>query len=146
MPTGLTPEEEQQYMQILSQQAMPYQTKAAEAKTKVGQFWGDSNWQEGLTNSWRQQDLRKLINVEVAALKEIAPTEQVAKLDTFKEETVLKERPSVQEIQAARQKVFDNPMDKTALEGLLQLERKSDNLAMSAYLANRIERLNKGTL
>jgi hypothetical protein len=37
-------------------------------------------------------------------------------------------------------------MDKTALEGLLQLERKSDNLAMSAYLANRIERLNKGTL
>jgi tetratricopeptide (TPR) repeat protein len=146
MPAGLTPEEEQEYMQILSQQAMPYQTKAAEAKTKVGQFWGDSNWQEGLTNSWRQQDLRKLINVEVAALKEIAPAEQIAKLETFKEETVLKERPSVQEIQAARQKVFDNPMDKTALEGLLQLERKSDNLAMSAYLANRIERLNKGTL
>lgn len=145
MPEGLTPEEEQEYMQILSQQAMPYQTKAAEAKTKVTQFWS-GNWQEGLTASWRQQDLRKLINVEVAALKEVAPQDQMAKLDTFKEETVLKERPSVQEIQAARQKVFENPMDKTALEGLLSLERKSDNLAMSAYLANRIERLNKGTL
>ncbi len=145
-PAGLTPEEEQEYLQILSTQAMPYQTKAAEAKTKAGQFWQGTDWAAGLTASWRQKPIRKLITTEVDALKEIAPEDQRAKLDGFKEETVLSERPSVKDIQAARQKVFDNPMDKTALEGLLSLERKSDNLAMSEYLSNRLERLNKGTL
>lgn len=145
VPPGLQADEEQQYLTLLSQQAMPYQTKASEAKAKVEQFW-TADWSTPLDSSWEQRNLRKLIEVEVAALKEIAPEAQAAKLTGYKDEVNLAARPSVQEMQTARQKVFENPMDKSALEALLSLEKKSENQAMSDYLTNRLDRLNKGVL
>jgi hypothetical protein len=145
MPQGLSPEEEQEYLNLLSAQATPYQTKASEAKTKVGQFW-QADWQTPLAKSWEQKSIRKIIGNEIEALKEIAPQDQAAKLTTFKDEVSLAARPSIQEMQAARQKVFENPKDAKALQELLVLEKKSDNQAMSEYLATRLDRLNKGTL
>lgn len=145
MPQGLTPEEEQEYLNLLSAQATPYQTKASEAKAKVGQFW-QADWSTPLTKSWEQKSIRKIIGIEIEALKEIAPQDQAAKLATFKDEVSLAARPSIQEMQLARQKVFENPRDAKAIEALMLLEKKSDNLAMSEYLATRLERLNKGTL
>jgi len=144
VPQGLTPEEEQEYLGLLSNQAMPYQTKSAEAKAKVGQFWTGTDWTAPLTVSWQHKPIRNLISVEIEALKEIAPEDQRLRLDSFKDITTLAERPSVQEMQMARQRVFDNPMDRKALEALLILEKKSDNLAMSEYLATRISGLEKG--
>ncbi len=145
MPQGLSPEEEQEYLNLLQAQATPYQTKAAEAKAKVAQFW-QADWVKPLQASWEQKPVRKIIGMELEALKEIAPPEQAAKLAEFKDEVNLQARPSVQEMQLARQKVFENPKDAKALEELMVLERKSDNLAMSEYLATRLERLNKGSL
>ena len=145
VPPGLSPEEEQEYLGLLSAQATPFQTKSSEAKAKVGQFW-EADWSTALNTSWQQKPLRKLIRTEIEALKEIAPEGQRAKLDGYKEELTLVERPSLKDMQAARQRVFENPMDRAALESLLVLERKSDNLAMSEYLSTRLDRLNKGTL
>lgn len=141
VPQGLSPEEEQEYLALLSNQAMPYQTKSAEAKAKVGQFWTATDWTAPLTASWQHKPIRKLISTEIEALKEIAPEGQKEKLESFKDIQTLADRPSVQEMQMARQKVFENPMDRQALSHLLALERKSDNLAMSEYLATRIDRL-----
>ncbi|MBX3022896.1 MAG: hypothetical protein KF799_14575 [Bdellovibrionales bacterium] len=146
MPQGLSPEEENEYLSLLTAQASPFQTKAAEAKTKVAQFW-QADWAKALEQSWQQKPIRKLIGVEVATLKAIAPEDQKTKFEVFSESTVVAERPSVQELQSARQLVFNNPNDKVALERLLKLERQAENKAMSEYLGTRLDKLNtKGTL
>ncbi|HMN67534.1 MAG TPA: tetratricopeptide repeat protein [Bdellovibrionales bacterium] len=112
VPPGLSPEEEQEYLGLLSAQATPFQTKSSEAKAKVGQFW-EADWSTALNTSWQQKPLRKLIRTEIEALKEIAPEGQRAKLDGYKEELTLVERPSLKDMQAARQRVFENPMDRS---------------------------------
>jgi hypothetical protein len=148
VPAGLNSEEEQEYLNLLSAQAMPFQTKAAEAKAKVAQFWSTSDWSAPLAASWQRKSLRGLLDTEIAALKEVAPPEQLSKFDAFMNarEPQLAMRPSVSELQLARQKVYENPMDRKALEDLLTLERSCENRAMSEYLATRLERLTKGTL
>ncbi len=146
VPTGLSPQEEQEYLTLLSAQANPFQAKASEAKTKSQQFWKDSDWLNPLKTSWEQQRLRPLIEIEIQALKQIAPEEQLMNFDNFKLVKAMIQRPQLKEIQDARQRVFENPLDKKALENLLLLERKSDNSSMSEYLASRIERLEKGAL
>lgn len=143
LPQGLSPEEEQQYLSILSSQAAPYQIKATEAKEKVNQFWTNSDWVSPLMMSWQQPSIRPLIQAEVAALREIAPADAIVKLEPFKDSETLAQKPSTKEIELARQAVFNNPLDSKALEELLKLERKSDNKAMSDYLATRLETLNK---
>lgn len=147
-PQGLSPEEEQQYLNLLSAQASPFQTKAAEAKTKVSQFW-QADWLKPLLASWERVNLRKVIQTEVDALKAIAPEDQIAKFDAFKDEIpTLANQPTTKELQSARQRVYANPLDATAIEDLLNLERQSKNTAMSEYLATRLIKLktNKGTL
>ncbi len=43
MPAGLTPEQETEYLSILSQQVSPNQTTATMAETKVKEFWSQKN-------------------------------------------------------------------------------------------------------
>jgi len=146
MPKGLSDEEQQQYMSMLSAQATPFQAKSTEAKSKVEQFWKSPTWNSALQTSWQQVDLRSLILVEVKALREIAPQEYQASLAGFSAEEMQKQqvaRPSLQEIQTARNLVHQNPFDKQALQALLDLEKKSENTAMSQYLQTRIETLDK---
>jgi tetratricopeptide (TPR) repeat protein len=146
MPNGLNDQEQQQYMSMLSTQATPFQAKAMAAKSKVDEFWKNSNWSEALKTSWQQVGLRSLIQVEVNALREVAPQDVVAKLADFSVAETQKQqeaRPSLQEIQNARNVVHQNPFDKQALQALLDLEKKSENTAMAQYLQNRIEGLDK---
>jgi len=149
MPQGLSDEEQQQYMQLLSAQATPFQAKAVEAKAKTEQFWKNSNWQTALKNSWQQADLRSVIVTEVNALREIAPQEYQTFLADLvvvkKDTTVAANRPSLKEIQAARNQVHQNPFDKQALQALLELEKKAENTAMTQYLQSRIENLAKSS-
>jgi len=149
MPHGLSDEEQQQYMQLLSAQATPFQAKSVEAKAKVEQFWKNPNWQTALKNSWQQADLRSVLVTEINALKEIAPQEHQAMLAelvvTKKDTTVAAVRPSLKEIQAARSQVLQNPFDKQSLQALLELEKKSENTAMTQYLQTRIDNLGKSS-
>lgn len=149
MPQGLSDEEQQQYMQLLSVQATPFQAKSVEAKSKVEQFWKNPNWQTALKNSWEQADLRSLIVTEVNALREIAPTEHQAMLTdlvvTKGETPLVASRPSLKELQEARFLVQKNPFDMQALQALLALEKKSENTAMTQYLQTRLENLKKSS-
>lgn len=147
MPAGLTDEEQQQYMSMLSAQATPFQAKAVGAKSKVEEFWKNPNWSTALKASWQQVDLRNLILIEVKALREIAPETAKSQLAGFSTDETARQqvaRPSIQEIQKARQLVNQNPFDKQALQSLLDLEKKTENMAMSQYLQNRIEGLKTG--
>lgn len=149
MPNGLSDEEQQQYMQLLSAQATPYQSKSVEAKAKVDEFWKNSQWQKALQASWDNADLRSVIVTEVNALREIAPQEHQATLASLtevpKDRTVAATRPSLQEVQKARNLVHQNPFDKQALQALLDLEKKSENSAMTQYLQTRLENLAKSS-
>lgn len=149
MPKGLSDEEQQQYMQLLSAQATPYQAKSTEAKAKVEQFWKNSSWQTALKTTWQQADLRSVSITEVNALREIAPQEYQNVLAdlvvTKKDTTVAATRPSLKEIQEARSLVHQNPFDKQSLQALLDLEKKSENTAMTQYLQTRIENLAKSS-
>jgi hypothetical protein len=145
VPAGLSGEEEQQYLSLLSAQAAPYQTKAAAAKVKVDEFWKNPNWEKSLQQAWEQKSLRSLLSVEIAALKEMAPehTQNLAGLDTKAPPEPAAARPSTQLVQQARHNVYQKPFDKQALENLLSLEKKSENTAMVQYLQTRLENLNK---
>ncbi|MGZ3804175.1 MAG: tetratricopeptide repeat protein [Pseudobdellovibrionaceae bacterium] len=150
VPSNLGEEEQQQYLQLLSAQARPFQSKSLEAKSKVEQFWKSANWQASLKTSWQQSALRNIILLEVKALQEIAPPEyqrDLAELSTDKKEiaTMRAERPSLQELQMARNLVQENPLDKKALEALLELEKRSENSAMTQYLQTRLENLTKSS-
>jgi hypothetical protein len=148
MPQGLSDEEQQQYMQLLSAQATPYQARSLEAKSKVEEFWKSLNWQAPLKTSWQKAELRSLIVSEVNSLREIAPQEYQSALADFvlnKNDTAATVRPSLKEIQTARNLVHGNPFDKQALQALLDLEIKSENPAMTQYLQTRIENLEKSS-
>jgi tetratricopeptide (TPR) repeat protein len=146
VPAGLQGEEEQQYLSLLSAQAAPFQTKAAAAKVKVDEFWKNTGWSKSLEQAWNDMALRPLLAVEVAALKEIAPSDQQASLANLKITPPAQvEHPAVQVVQAARKKVYQNPFDAQALEELLSLEKKTENVAMVQYLQTRLTNLNKET-
>lgn len=148
LPEGLTDEEQQQYMSLLSAQATPFQAKAVATKMKVEEFWKGTHWVSSLKATWEQVELRNLILVEVKALREIAPESAKIALAEFSVEESNKqqaEKPGIQEIQKARNLVNQSPFDKKALQSLLELEKKSENMAMSQYLQNRIEGLQKNS-
>ncbi len=144
VPAGLSGEDEQQYLSLLSAQAAPYQTKAAAAKVKVDEFWKNPNWESSLTQAWDQVALRPLLTVEIAALKETAPeqTRGIANLENKPAKETVAARPSTQAVQAARKQVYQKPFDKQALEDLLTIEKKSENTPMVQYLQTRLANLN----
>lgn len=149
LPSGLSDEEQQQYLQLLSKQATPFQEKSLSARTKSEEFWKSSKWISSLKTSWEQVELRGLMITEVQALREIAPPEFQASLAEFvmtsQASSAASLRPSLQEVQKARNLVNQNPFNKKALQALLDLEKRSENTAMSQYLQTRIENLSKAS-
>ncbi len=144
VPAGLQGEEEMQYLNLLSAQAAPFQTKSAGAKAKADEFWKNATWEKSLEQAWGQIALRPALAVEVAALKEIAAADQQKVLNSLViEAPTAAVRPSLQLVQEARRKVYQNPFDAKAIEELLALEKKSENLAMVQYLQTRLQTMNK---
>lgn len=146
VPTGLNAEEEQQYLSLLTSQAAPYQSKAATAKMKVEEFWKNANWESSLKNAWGNRSLRSLTQIEVDAIKEIAPDRAASFANIQKEEVpALEQKPTMAKVQEARKKVYQSPLDKGALQELLSIEKKTENIAMVQYLESRISNLGKET-
>jgi tetratricopeptide (TPR) repeat protein len=142
VPAGLNPEEEQQYLSLLSSQAAPYQTKATTAKIKVEEFWKNPNWEASLKAAWTNRALRPLIQVEMDSLKSMAP-EKSQQIAATQIEVIAPapQKPAMAVVQEARKKVYQNPLDKSALEELLSIEKKTENTPMVQYLETRIANL-----
>lgn len=145
LPAGLSPEEEQEYLQALSQQAAPHMTKAQDLKAKVAEFWSNADALPQLEKSLdlATVEVRPLIVKEMKLLTDIAPDEKKAQLlaITNKPTAIVAEKPSLQVIEGAKAAVRANPMDKTSLSNLLELETKWGKPAMVSYLKGRIESL-----
>jgi hypothetical protein len=147
IPKGLNPDEEAQYLSLLSAQAMPYKNKAVEAQVKVEEFWKTPNWQSEFQKSLSRSATRRLVEIEVNAVSEIASAPVQTELKVMTSEATAKTaaiKPSIDEVRKTRQLVYAEPLNTDALAALLALEKRSENKAMVSYLENRIESLKKG--
>lgn len=149
LPPGLSAEEEQEYLQALSQQASPHLTKSQDLKAKVNEFWQNA---EALPQLEKSLDLatvevRPLVVKEIQLLSEVAPAEKQTQLTAFihKPTAIAAEKPSLQVLEGAKAAVRSNPMDAQSIRNLLELEQKWGRPAMVSYLKGRLDSLDKGT-
>jgi hypothetical protein len=141
VPAGLSAEDEQQYLMLLSQQAAPHQVRAADAQKKVSEFWANESALSQLEQALDRAGggLRGIVLKEAELLASVAPEAKKPLLAAIVSRNELKkEVPSLASIEAARQAVRENPMSREKLEALLGLERKMGRQTMVAYLENRI--------
>lgn len=146
LPKGLSPEEESQYLSLLSAQAMPYKNKAIEAAQKVDEFWKTPNWKSEYQKSLTNLGTRRLIENEMAAISKIATPAVQTELKSMMTvaPVTVATKPSIDEIKKTRQLVYNDPNNAASLMALRDLEKRSQNRAMVSYLENRIESLKKG--
>lgn len=145
LPNGLTPEQEQEYMAAISQQASPHQTKAQDLTNKVNEFWGESSAISQLEESLNENDpeIRALVAQEISLLNGIAPDQAKNRLTAaLARKPASAKLPTAQEMEVARQNVKKDPMNPSPLQKLMELEEKQGRQAMVGYLKSRIESLN----
>jgi hypothetical protein len=153
IPQGLSGEDEQQYLSLLSQQAAPHQIRSQDVGKKVSEFWSNESAIKQLGESVAAATglQRKLVLQEAMALAEVAPEDKKQALvaitgkDTVGGGPSVAARPAITELEKARQVVRENPLDRTGLENLLGLERKLGRKPMISYLENRIQALGPDT-
>jgi hypothetical protein len=145
VPAGLSGEDEQQYLQLLSQQAAPHQVRAKDAQAKVQEFWTKSQAPlDQLEQSFAQLTgpKRAWAVDEAKILSEIAADDVKTRLTAMMEKTATaKAEPNRQALEGARQAVRDNPLNRESLLTLLNLEKEMGRPSMVAYLEGRIEKL-----
>ncbi|MFZ3229661.1 MAG: hypothetical protein WA160_05620 [Pseudobdellovibrio sp.] len=142
-PEGLTGEEEQQYLGMLSQQVIPHQTKSDMATVKVKEFWSASQIADKYKNvlttnpEWSAYTL-----AEVAQLLAIAPDDQKNSLTSVQSSaSIVKTNaglPSRADLEKARLNLKQNPLEISAVQNILDLEKKTDRVAMVEYLESRL--------
>lgn len=143
MPAGLSPEDEQQYLGLLSQQAAPYQIKAQDVKKKVEEFWANKSAVQALEKSLVSSTgaLRSLVVKEIKLLASVAPDASKSELEALanRPEANSLIKPNLAQIEQARQAVREEPLSAARLEALLSLERQAGRIGMVSYLEGRIQ-------
>lgn len=139
MPQGLTADEESQYLNLLGQQASPYQNRAATAKAKVEEFWKTAGWKDSLQKSLNDSgEMSVLVKNEITALKMAAQGPQLEQLNQIQNPSFTEGRPTRESLEAARGDLRQNPFDRNRIEQLLTLEKQNKNFAMIQYLEERL--------
>jgi hypothetical protein len=148
VPQGLSPEEESQYLQLLSQQAAPHQLRANDVAKKVSEFWDNKDALAQLDKAATSETgaRRTVMMKDIQVLASVAPESKKPDFASMlaKSEPV-KEVPTLASMEGARQAVRENPMSRPSLEALLSLEKKSSHSdTMVAYLEGRLQTLDSG--
>jgi hypothetical protein len=143
VPEGLAPEEEQEYLSLLSQQAAPHQTKANDIKGKLSEIYAkaDSFTKYRAVIDEQDQPIRKVFIQEMAVLKSALPQDQQAKLVDVAPERALASKPSLAQMETARQEVREKPFDRSSIKNLIGLERQMGRESMVSYLESRLSSL-----
>ena len=142
VPQGLSGEDEQQYLSLLSQQAAPHQTRARDVSQKLKEFWASESAITQLDSALKAETgpRRKLIEQELRAIASAASEDKRAAIaSSLKTSESARELPNFKEIESARQAVRENPLSRERLEALLALERKLGRPTMVTYLETRLE-------
>ncbi len=145
-PEGLTGEDEQQYLGLLSQQVAPNQSKSEMAETKLKEFWADKSVYEKYKASLAANpEWAQFVAEEVAMVAAIAPVDQkpaFAEIQTMATaKRIPANQPSFAELEKARLNLKQNPFAESAVKNVLELEKKADRTAMVEYLESRLSGL-----
>lgn len=148
MPAGLTPEQENEYLTILSQQVAPNQNTAMMAETKVKEFWGQAGALESYKAFATQNtEWAQYTSLEVEAVAAIAPEEKkaswMAAVAQIKADESALQKPTLVELEKARTNLKQNPFAASAIEQVLVLEKKAQRKSMVEYLEGRLATLAK---
>jgi hypothetical protein len=146
MPAGLTPEQEQEYLMLLSQQVTPNQNMASMADAKLKEFWSQETAKEGYRKFGSQNvEWNQAITQEVEALAAIAPEEQKAAWTQVAGEVkalkTQEQKPSLAELETARTNLKANPFVPSAIEQAIAMEKKAHRRSMVEYLESRLATL-----
>ncbi len=144
VPQGLSAEDEQQYLTLLSQQAAPHQVRASDVSKKVTEFWQNSATIAAIENGFTEETgaRKQFLIQEIKALSAVAPENQKTILSALAEKPEAKrELPQQAALEKARQAVRENPLSRSGLEDLLVLEKQMNHAPMVVYLEGRINSL-----
>lgn len=147
VPAGLTPEEEQTYLNLISQQAAPHKQRADDVDRKVSEFWAQNDSIEKLKQSYEKTDanLQMYSIEEVTLLKERAPDAIKAQMQSWSLPQAKVAGLTVAEVEKARAAVREKPMDKARIESLLDVEKRMGHVQMVQYLESRLLSMNETT-
>ncbi len=146
IPEGLSSQEQQQYLQLLSQQASPYSIKAKELNSTYEKFWVDPNLVQAFEGQFKNCSVLvcKRYEKELNYITEIAPIVIKSKIEMiiagYKNQPKVSV-PSLQTLEAARESVRKDPMNVSYLNQLLSVEKQAGNQSMVSYLKERIDKI-----
>lgn len=149
LPSGLSEAQQGEYMQLLSQQAAPYQSKAEQIKVKLKEF---SDTQAGLDivieDYFKEKGaIKNLIKKDLVTAKNIVnfPATSMAKIEQAQ---VLRaghaSAPNVSfaELEGAKKRLREEPLNVEAIDGLIKIESQiNENSPMVSYLKARLSKL-----
>ncbi len=148
MPAGLTPEQENEYLTLLSQQVSPNQNAAQMAESKVTEFWGQKVTLASYEKfAAENSQWTALILEEMDALLAATPADQkkswLATADTLRGQKNPVRKPSIAEFENARTHLKKNPFTAYAIQQVLDLEKQTQRKSMVEYLEGRLASLPK---
>ena len=144
MPQGLTPEEQQQYLGLLSEQANPHLLKSQEVGQKAQEFWGNQQATTQLSGMVQAEKgkVRELLKSQLDVAAAVAPESLKTQW-----QTALGEAPSQEfsgkseltpQVAQARSAVQADPLNLEKLRFLMDLEKQRNNAVMVTYLEGRL--------
>ena len=143
MPKGLTPEEQTQYLGLLSEQAAPHQARAQEVGQKAQEFWNNQQATQRLGEMVASETgaIRTLLKNQLNVAAAVAPETLQQQWQTQMGEPKAKptQQPkAVAGLAEARKEVSKDPLNLTKLRLLMGLEKQSNNPVMVSYLEGRV--------
>lgn len=144
VPRRLSQQDRQHYMQLIKQQSDPYLAKAEKIERELVDMWTDSNSVQALQATYMNAtpELRKVYRDEIKELAQNAPSKAKNRLESLLQTP--QERPSLNQILAARRELQRHPFDTQKAKSLRELESQRGNPAMVVYLDARINQIAQG--
>ncbi len=140
VPAGLSSEEEQQYLGLLSEQAAPHQTKANDIKAKLTEIYKNKDAFSKFSDSVQNQvePIRSVSMKELEIVKTVVPAD-LQSLLAVRAVATSPTQPAIADVEKLRQQVRETPFDKTRLQQLLAFEKQLGRSSMVAYLQSRLD-------
>lgn len=155
IPEELSPEEQEQYMGLLAQNASPFLTKHNQINTKLEEILGEKKAVEQTFAALRKEspEVQQLWVNEYKGLGDIGSADfktfveaQVAGLTAAESTVVVKGKPqskdiTLDQLMKIKSKVMQAPFDKNILGELLTAEKQRKQDQMVIYLEQRLSKL-----
>ncbi|MCB0377066.1 MAG: tetratricopeptide repeat protein [Bdellovibrionales bacterium] len=146
MPQGLSDEEQQEYLSILTQQAAPYKEKADQIGFKLAELWKNEAAIDQLYADFHSSpiEVQSILGPQIEKIRNIAVVEKKDLFNIIYRKRMQRKMPSFGLLETARQEVKRNPLDKSALQRLIELETQRGYRPMVIYLNSRLKMVDQG--